>query len=127
MLMLAAALVVATPLVIAARLSPDPSGLGTHQQLGLPPCTTRLLWGVRCPGCGMTTAWAHFVRGELAASLRANVAGTLLAGSAGIALAVLGLHGVLGTLPRSACGVAAVWGMILIFAIAMAQWAWRLI
>ena len=32
-----------------------------------------------CPGCGMTTCFSHFVRGEFVAAARANPAGILLA------------------------------------------------
>lgn len=63
----------------AILLDPDPRGFGTHQQFGLPPCTFRLLFGVPCPGCGMTTCFSHFVRGQFAGAVRANVAGTVLA------------------------------------------------
>jgi Protein of unknown function (DUF2752) len=66
------------PLAIAAVLRPNPSGYGTHQQLGLPPCTFVVLFGRRCPSCGMTTAWAHLVRGEVADAFRANAGGALL-------------------------------------------------
>jgi hypothetical protein len=65
-------------LLVAAWLKPDPSGLGTHQQLGLPGCTLYTFSGVRCPGCGMTTSWAHTMNGDLVAALHANSAGTLL-------------------------------------------------
>ena len=63
---------------IAAMLRPNPRGFGTHQGLGLPPCTTVAIFGVRCPGCGMTTSWSHLVRGELALACQANAAGTFL-------------------------------------------------
>ena len=33
------------PLGVAAMLRPDGRGFGTHQQLGLPPCTFRVLFG----------------------------------------------------------------------------------
>lgn len=65
-------------LAIASWLKPDPSGLGTHQQLGLPGCTLFTVTGVRCPGCGMTTSWAHTMNGDLVAALQTNCAGTLL-------------------------------------------------
>jgi len=52
----------------------------THLQLGLPPCTFRLLTGVPCPSCGMTTSFALLMHGDFAASIRANWSGTLLAG-----------------------------------------------
>jgi hypothetical protein len=64
---------------IALLLDPDPRGYGTHQKLGLPPCTFRLLFGRPCPGCGMTTSFSHFVRGQFVEAARANAAGTLLA------------------------------------------------
>ena len=64
---------------VASRLEPNSSGLGTHQQLGLPPCSMRAIFGIRCPGCGMTTSWAHFTRGQWRQSFLVNVGGFLLA------------------------------------------------
>ncbi|MBX7169090.1 MAG: DUF2752 domain-containing protein [Pirellulales bacterium] len=71
-------------LCVAAWLTPNARGLGTHQQLGLPPCTFLTLFGQRCPACGMTTAWAHAVRGQFAAAAAANLGGTLLAVAAAL-------------------------------------------
>ncbi len=51
-------------LVAAAWIDPDPRGYGTHTQLGLPPCGFLALTGSRCPGCGLTTAFAYGVRGQ---------------------------------------------------------------
>jgi hypothetical protein len=76
--------VLITPLVIAAWLRPSPLGMGTHQQLGLPPCTLVTMFGIRCPSCGMTTSWSHFVRGQWVQSLQANVGGCLLAAIAAV-------------------------------------------
>lgn len=64
---------------VAGRLKPDPRGFGTHEALGLPACTFRQIAGVPCPSCGMTTSFAHFVRGELITAGRVNAAGLLLA------------------------------------------------
>ena len=75
------ALALVAVLVVARRLEPDPRGYGTHTQLGLPPCAFRAATGRPCPTCGMTTSFARFARGDLAASWRANPAGTLLAPS----------------------------------------------
>ena len=53
----------ATVLGIAGWLSPDPSGVGTHQQLGLSSCLVLDQLGTPCPMCGMTTTYslmAHF-------------------------------------------------------------------
>lgn len=68
-----------TLLIVAAWLSPDSSGMGTHTQLGHPPCTWPMLLGYPCPTCGMTTAFAHTVRGELPAAFHAQPAGLVLA------------------------------------------------
>ena len=65
--------------MIAGNLTPDRQGFGTHQQLGLPPCTIQDKFGFRCPACGMTTSWAHFVRGQWVSALSCSVAGTMLA------------------------------------------------
>jgi len=65
-------------LVTAAMLEPDPRGYGTHAQLGLPPCGFLLLTGAPCPGCGLTTAFTHAVRGHWALAAGANPFGLLL-------------------------------------------------
>lgn len=67
------------PLVVASRLAPSPAGMGTHQQLGLPPCTIVVFFGMRCPSCGMTTSWALATHGRLIAAAQANSGGLLLA------------------------------------------------
>lgn len=71
-------LILAVLLSIAAWLSPNSKGMGTHQQLGLPPCTLVQLTGTRCPSCGMTTSWSYLMKGNLVGSVRANSAGCLI-------------------------------------------------
>ena len=56
-----------------------PRSMATHTQLGLPPCNMIQLIGKPCPACGMTTSFSLLMHGDLANSLRANWAGTLLA------------------------------------------------
>jgi hypothetical protein len=63
---------------IARALTPDPSGVGTHLQLGLPRCGFLALTGLPCPACGLTTAFAHMARGELAQAASAHALGVLL-------------------------------------------------
>ncbi len=71
-------------LLFARCLQPSPAGIGTHQQIPwLPPCGIALMYGFPCPSCGMTTAWAHFTRGQWLAGMNANVGGFLLALAAG--------------------------------------------
>ncbi len=73
--------VLITLLVISSRLTPDPFGIGfgTHQKLGLPPCSAIQWFGIRCPACGMTTSWAHVMHGNVWRAFGANAGGTLLA------------------------------------------------
>jgi hypothetical protein len=72
------AVLLLVPLGVASRLQPNRRGYGTHQQLGLPPCSASVLLGVRCPMCGGTTAWANLVRGRGREALAANSGATLL-------------------------------------------------
>ena len=78
---------------VARTLNPSPAGHGTHQQLGLPPCSFVMMFAYPCPTCGMTTAFAHTVRGNLPAALSAHPGGLLLslatAAGVGLSLSVL--------------------------------------
>lgn len=78
-LLVVAAVLLAGVLGLSRSLTPDPRGYGTHTQLGLRPCTFAGLTGRLCPTCGMTTAYAWFVRGRIDRSWGANPAGCLLA------------------------------------------------
>jgi hypothetical protein len=60
------ALAGATVLGIARWLVPDPRGIGTHEQLGLPPCGfVQIFHNVPCPSCGFTTTFALAADGRL--------------------------------------------------------------
>lgn len=82
--LLATSLGLVAVFAVARSLEPDRRGYGTHQQLGLPECSVQLLWNLPCPGCGMTTAFAHLVRGQWQAAARANPSGFLLAALGGL-------------------------------------------
>ncbi len=60
---------------IAAFLSPDPSGLGTHTELHLPPCGFWQAFHKPCPSCGMTTSWALLMHARPVDALRTQPAG----------------------------------------------------
>ncbi|UCC29197.1 MAG: DUF2752 domain-containing protein [Phycisphaerales bacterium] len=66
-------------LSVAAWLTPADTGVGSHQQLGFPPCSMLTLIGYPCPTCGMTTAFAHAMRGQLRSAFSAQPAGLALA------------------------------------------------
>lgn len=65
---------------IGLYLTPNPSGHGTHQQLGLPPCTIYYLTGRPCPSCGLTTSVSAILHGQFALAWRANPMGFLIVG-----------------------------------------------
>jgi FtsH-binding integral membrane protein len=68
-------LLMVVALALCALIKPDPSGIGTHQQLGLPGCLVCRVLGIqRCPSCGMTTGFAHLMRGQWQRAKAANPA-----------------------------------------------------
>jgi hypothetical protein len=74
----------ATVFYVATRVNPyapdgTPLKMASHQSLGMPPCRFNEVAGLPCPSCGMTTSFAHLVRGDVWNSLRANWVGTGLA------------------------------------------------
>ena len=116
----------ASALIVASRLQPDSRGLGTHQQLGLPPCSMRMLFGIRCPGCGMTTSWAYFTQGEWLASAQTNVAGFLLAWFS-LAVTVIAVRSVVtGYPPSIRIQQVATLSGVAIMVVAFMNWGWRL-
>ena len=114
-------------LALAGFLEPDRRGHGTHEQLGLPPCTVYLLFGRRCPTCGMSTSWAHSVRGQLVGAVRANAGGTLLgllAMAAAPWLLISAARGAwLGWVPES---TALAWILLAVAAVTLLDWGVRM-
>ncbi|MEO9594745.1 DUF2752 domain-containing protein [Rhodopirellula bahusiensis] len=126
LLMITGALVGGGLLGVARSLSPASAGLGTHQQLGLPPCSMRMLFGVRCPACGMTTSWSWLTRGDLVASAQASFTGMLL-GLFVLALVVVAVR--VAWFGRSSSGKASWWmgfGVVFIGVLSAAEWLVRL-
>ncbi len=66
-------------LIVSARLEPNPTGMGTHTQLGLRPCGFEVATGFPCATCGMTTAFALATDGQLIHAFLTQPAGALLA------------------------------------------------
>lgn len=67
----------AAPITLAAILTPSDKGVGTHEQLGLPPCTFLWVTGFPCPFCGMTTSWTHAAHGDVLRSIATQPMGFL--------------------------------------------------
>lgn len=59
----------------AAWIHPDPSGLGSHTQLHLPPCGFYEVFHKPCPSCGMTTAFAWMMHLHPVEAFHAQPAG----------------------------------------------------
>jgi hypothetical protein len=73
-------------LAVAWGLKPAAAGFGTHEALGLPPCSWPARFGLPCPSCGMTTAFAYAAKGDLLASFAAQPMGCILALLTGMTL-----------------------------------------
>ena len=75
---------------LLAGLDPDPRGLGTHEQLGMTPCSWPATLGMPCPTCGCTTAAVLLIHLSPWRALVTQPFGAGLA-AGGIAFAVLAL------------------------------------
>lgn len=113
-------------LIVAGTLEPSRSGMGTHHQLGLPPCSLRMLAGIRCPSCGMTTSWAHFMNGNLIASAKSNLGGMMLAFFAIASIFVGARIAWTGRLPNFTTQRNYTLTLVGIAAVTLADWAIRL-
>ncbi len=124
---LLAGLVVLAMLSVAYCLQPAAIGLGTHQQLGLPPCTFVALYGIRCPSCGMTTSWSLLMHGRWLDSAQTNAGGFLLAV---IAIAYLPASCYFFMVGRASRGgwfsLSLATGLVVAMLLAVAQWGIRL-
>lgn len=113
-------------LAMAARLTPSPTGVGSHRALGLQSCVMLDRKGLPCPSCGMTTSFAWFARGDVAASFYVQPMGALLAaaaacsvwGGAYIALTGRPLHRLAYVLPARPY-------LIGVLAFGIVAWGWK--
>ncbi len=65
-------------IVTARTLTPKGSGMGTHTELGFPPCTFYVLTKYPCPGCGLTTSFTHITRFHFREALKVHPFGPIL-------------------------------------------------
>ena len=68
----------AAVIIVAATLAPRQAGYGTHQQLGLPPCSFLARTGYPCASCGMTTSFAAMAHGRVVEAFLAHPLGVVL-------------------------------------------------
>ena len=62
-------LVVVSAIVGARLVTPSPQGVGTHEGLGLRPCSFLRWTSIPCPACGGTTAFTLMARGRVREAL----------------------------------------------------------
>jgi hypothetical protein len=116
-------------LVIASQVRPNPAGVGTHEGLGLQGCQFLERTHLPCPSCGMTTSFAWFARGNLAASFYVQPMGLVLAvltaamfwTSLYIALTGKPVHRLMRFLPHPARNV-----VFPLLAFAILAWGWKI-
>ncbi len=120
-------------LTLAAWLTPASSGFGTHTQLGLTPCDFFVRTGVPCPGCGMTTAFSHTVRGHFLTAAYTQPMGFVLALVAALVAWGAGYEAVTGRqvhrLLRGIGGLAGGGGLGLVWlglGLTVVAWAWKI-
>lgn len=113
---------------VAWALPPDPRGFGTHQRLGSGPCGMLIVTGQPCPTCGMTTAFAHFVRGQWGRALWVQPAGFVLALATAAAVPVAGWAVVRGRWPRPINRrIEPTWVFFALLAVILAGWAFKMV
>jgi len=115
-------------LAASAWLTPSPSGVGTHMQLGLPPCGFLVLTGKPCPACGLTTAFAQLAHLAPLASLRIHPLGLPLFALNLVVLA-LSVHGLATgrSVTRTVDALAADRVALVVAGALLATWAVRLV
>ncbi|MBK7151663.1 MAG: DUF2752 domain-containing protein [Sandaracinaceae bacterium] len=56
--------------ITATQLTPAAEGMGTTSSSASPPCGFLVIHGHPCPGCRLTTSFAHMVRGQFTGASR---------------------------------------------------------
>ena len=128
LLALGVALACLSVLVLAARLPPSPTGVGSHEAMGLKSCQFLESTGLPCPSCGMTTSFAWFARGNVVASVYVQPMGAALAATAaagvwgGLYVALTGrpVYRLLRLLPGR-------YYLLPLLALAVLAWGWKVL
>lgn len=113
---------------VARMLTPSPTGVGTHTQLGLPPDPILQATGVPMPGCGMMTSFAWFVRGNLLASIYVEPMGAVLAAATtatvllALFIAITGRHVHRKVVPLFRLRI-----LLIVGGLALISWGWKVL
>ena len=114
-------------LVTGWCLEPRAIGHGTHEQLGMPPCSFLSTTGYPCAFCGLTTSVSAMAHGRIADAFRANAFGVVL--FAVLAAATVVSMTELITARNIARGLRARWWWYVVAAVAgvLAGWGWKVV
>jgi len=115
-------------LVVAFALTPNPSGVGTHEAMGLPACGLLRASGIPCATCGMTTSFSYAAHGDLLASFINQPAGAVLALLTAMA-AVLSGYALATGMSLAPIG-AAIWRprvVVIAAALLLIAWAYKIV
>jgi hypothetical protein len=119
-----------TLLLLAASLTPNASGMGTHTGLTflkLRPCNFLYTSGIPCPSCGMTTSFSYFVRGNVLASFYLQPMGFVLAALCAVGFWVGGYEAVTGRpAHRIFRQIPYNYWLIPLLGFALLAWAWKI-
>lgn len=111
---------------LGLALSPSATGVGTHCQLGLPPCGLYVTTGRPCPTCGVTTAFVLAAHGRVAEAMAVQPFGCVL-----FLLVAAGAAGLLAALAfgRSLAPLLTTYGvtvpLLLLVVLAAASWVYK--
>ena len=112
-------------LVLAIYIKPEERGLGSHEQLGMAQCGFYERSGYPCPTCGMTTAFAHVVRGQLVRAFVVQPAGALGALACVLAMVVCGYAAITRKgLGKYFFGINWMMVIMIIGGVVLAAWGW---
>ena len=111
--------------VLAFSLTPISGGYGTHEQLGLPPCSFLARTGWPCPTCGLTTSVALMAHGQVAAAFGAHPFGVVLAALLAVAMAA-GVAELATGRDVLALARPGLWWLVAVGGALMLSWAWKL-
>jgi len=111
--------------VLAFSLTPIGGGYGTHEQLGLPPCSFLTRTGWPCPTCGLTTSMALMAHGRVAAALRAHPFGVVLAALL-VAVTAAGIAELATGRDVLALARPGLWWLVAVGVLLVLSWVWKL-